>query len=574
MTRKPYLVAGLLLTTALLSGCEARKEAEGKIATSAQQADKLLLTKRASIATEDNGIDYVSEPFYGATGATRRVGQYDPVLDQNIQLITSKGQPMSLREVAREIEARTGVLVRLEGMEEGRSPTMRMQPLMGNAANPASIQAVVNAVQTGGGVAPISSGASFPYSHDNKPLRELMTLLETQHGIDWSVAGNPKIIKIFQKQTKTWTLTAPIGETKVNVSFDGGEDSGGGIGSNQSGPSGTSTSSTSTKFQSETTYTQRFWDGVEKTLGALIEGQGTLTISPDTWTITAKAPPQVIQQIDRYIGEINDRLTRQVEVRVTIYTVNVNKVDDYGLDVRAAFQDLNDNLRLLTAGPVNGVAAAAGSISGAIVDDDGPLRAFRGSQIIARALSTLGETSTTYDKADTTQSGAALFFQEVRKLGYVAQVAPPNQSIGTGNASTSIPIITPGSVSIGYKNMVMPRVLADGTIQIETSISDSTLNELRSVAQGPDISIEVPDTDKQDTSLRRFFVTNGVPYIFSSWSREVASKDDAGVGFASIFSPFGGRKAGATRKRLTLMTVTATIEPRPGKGASTTASIP
>jgi len=522
-----------------------------------------LITGAQQKSYENDGVVISDEPYYGRTASTRRQGQYDPVLNARITVSTDPASPMTLAEAAQRIETLTGLPVRLDGFDRpnprGAVPAAAVSPATGTSA--ISIPAVVSAALNS---APAAFAAPTEQRYGYRftgTVREFVTLLASQHGVEWDVRGrNAKTLHIYRSQTKTWTIAAPTGDQTATVGFqngaegtDNGRSGSGGGGGGGSGP-------TSSQLKLDTTYTIKLWGSLKTSLEAMLAGRGTIAVSPDTWTVTVTAPPAAIDELDRWITELNDRLTRQIEVIVTVYTVNIRDSDDVDLKFNLALRNLGDDLRLLTTGPVTAIAAEAATATLSVNETSGVTRALEGSKLVAKALNTVGRTAVTYQKSFTTQSGVPYAFQNVTERGYAASVAPSNQSTN-GTTQTAIPAVTPGNVSTGLKIYALPRALADGTVHMEMSVTDSRLIELRSIAQGQNTSIEFPQVQKGDDSVQRFFAVSGVPKVYTWFKADTAEVQKSNPDLiASLLSGF--RSYGSNTQSIVVITTTAVIEPR------------
>jgi hypothetical protein len=209
---------------------------------------------------------------------------------------------------------------------------------------------------------------------------------------------------------------------------------------------------------------------------------------------------------------------------------------------------------------VTAIAAEAATATLSVNETSGVTRALEGSKLVAKALNTVGRTAVTYQKSFTTQSGVPYAFQNVTERGYAASVAPSNQSTN-GTTQTAIPAVTPGNVSTGLKIYALPRALADGTVHMEMSVTDSRLIELRSIAQGQNTSIEFPQVQKGDDSVQRFFAVSGVPKVYTWFKADTAEVQKSNPDLiASLLSGF--RSYGSNTQSIVVITTTAVIEPR------------
>ncbi|MFY9288924.1 MAG: hypothetical protein WAO98_10535, partial [Alphaproteobacteria bacterium] len=327
-----------------------------------------------------------------------------------------------------------------------------------------------------------------------------------------------------------------------------------------SGRGGGGSSQSSIKQNSTFNLDFKFWDELNQILGAMLGGTGTVITSPSVGTVTVTTTPEIMRTIAAYMEKENQRLSRQIAINVEIYSVGLSD----GTDFKVAFDTA---LRRLRNFGVNfSSAAAPSSVSG--------FSGFTGGGILSTAIlnpATVGEVTDVFTAlsgiGDTTKVAkfplVTLNNRPVsRRIGtdvaYVANSTTANTTTGsTSNIGTQV---TPATIRQGFSVQLTPRLLDDGRILMQYSLS---VVDIRSIASfnsvcGSDEScsggagsttVQLPQT------LNRIFVQQSVLKSGSTLLMGGAEEEDLQHNSQGVGSPYnyilgGGTAAGRSHTML------------------------
>ena len=345
----------------------------------------------------------------------------------------------------------------------------------------------------------------FPFEG---PLVDLLTVLASQNNAWWRWSGDR--IEFYQYETKTFSITAPTGQTDVKASLQGSSSSGGaggGGGSNQSGAQ----SNQGANFSSKT----NFWAELKGALSAYKSGKdGSVTLMESLNTVTIRETPSAMAQMSAYISQINERAVRQVQVRFDIYLLNSSTNDNYGINWSLINSQLSARYRLFSQpNPQAGTTAVA-----TIVD---PNSKWNNSTAVLSALNTQGNARLLTSGTVLGLNGRVVPVGVLTETSYLASVS----SNAIANAGSQVSL-TPGLVTAGINSLITPMILDNGDILLDYKMDLSSLDALDRVSSGGQ-TIQVPTK-----SSRTFYMTpqlrSGESVVIAGFEQSNASVDKSG----------------------------------------------
>lgn len=570
MTRTSARLAStstIAVALAILTGC-AQEQARNQVHLDAQKASEMAEVARrpapfrdvSTVRHDPNGV------YVGATARQKSTDRMLPPRLQNKVFSFIEAKPLDFRSTLYLISTNTGMPVSYsaavqrtanavagESRGGGSDSAEARQPRLAQGGPvPAGFDISAAQALVAGG-----SAASAPSSDPTPPgrmkinytgtLSGFLDSVASNYGVSWMSEGDRIIFS--SQQTKVFDIPALPVVLKLSTSFSsqgasvqGGAGAGGG---GQSGGSSNDSVSTTTAVE--------LWKDINSSLKSIVGGNGSIEISGATGTVTVNAPPDTMAQVSNYVREINRRLSKEIVMNLTVYSVNLSRSDRYSANINTILQNSKYGVGISSIGSVAQTLSGTGGYQGipgqqgigfTVLDGK-----FRGSNAVLEALSTAGDVSVVNSQSVTTMNGIPVPFRDVNTRGYAAQVSTTQGSGINGTAQTSI---TPGQVQTGYSMRMTPRVNNDGTILLEYALDLSELNGpqdgFRTFTTGGQ-TIQLPDINSRNT-VNQATIPAGATLVLSGLERTRTDAGRSGTGAPGNFLLGGSRNMQVTRELL------------------------
>ena len=540
----------VLVSVGLLGACDDQKTRD-LIDQRAEEAQKSLEDmSRPTPSKRYNPLVVTDKVWTGDSAVRMHRGNPLPAKYETSHGITIvASEPMSLTDIMAAISSQTGIPVRLSDV---------------------------------GGVKAALSGASTMAIAYEGSLSGLMERIAGNFGVNWRYDGS--VIGIARFETRVFTIEALPGTQQVQEGMQ--DDSGGGSSGGSGGSSGGSSSITqNSKFSIDFKY----WDELGQTLTSMLGGTGTLVVSPSIGTITITTSPEIMRTVADYLVLENQRLSRQIAISVEVYSVTLNE----GMDFSVAFDTVLRRLKNFginytgAQGPgtptISGAVAGGGNLNIAILNPYTAYNALTGAkewtgpgQIkdIFTALNGIGDTTKVAKFPLVTLNNRPVSRRVGEDISYVASSTTSNAT--SGSTTSSGTSLTPGTVHQGFSVQLTPRLLDDGRILLQYSLSVidvkqiKTFNSVCGDTTGTSSSslsgsctgsgvttIESPDT------INRIFVQqsvlkSGAMLLLGGAEEEDVQQNSQGVGDAFNYL-LGGGVSSAKSHTMLIMAITPQV---------------
>jgi len=359
----------------------------------------------------------------------------------------------------------------------------------------------------------------FKYQGELKPVLDMAT---QRLGISWKYADGA--ISFFYIDTRIFNFATMALTTDFSSVVQSGMtmSSGTSGGSTSSGVSGSSGSQQSATVAMKTSK----WDDVNKAITSMLTpGVGRLSISPSSGTITVTDTNEVLGRVERFLDGENKALTKQVLFNVKVLSVSLRDADGLGIDWSVVYKSLSGNygflLKNVTQTPTDAISATASVL--ATASGGGNAERFAGTTAVINALAQQGRVSTLRSPSVTTLNMHSVPIQIGSQVSYVASA----QTTSTPQVGSTTSL-TPGTVTTGFNMILLPYVLPDNMMLIQSSINISALNRIRSVTSAG-TTIEVPEVNNQIFS-QTARLRPGETLILSGFEQMSEQADKTGVG--------------------------------------------
>ncbi|MDE1900629.1 MAG: secretin N-terminal domain-containing protein [Alphaproteobacteria bacterium] len=546
------LVAGVGLS---LSSCAQTEKTRSMIDERAAQAQQGL---DAAQHTPKNPVNYdpltVTNKVWGGDVAIRmRHGMPLPDRYQSPKGITLvSSDPMTLSQIIDAIGAQTGIPVRASaltlsphhGVQADSSSSSALGMLsFGHSAPTTGFQPAAKP-DTG------DADKAMPISYEG-PLSGLLERVAAYFGIAWNYDGSSILISRYQ--TRIFTVDALPGTEEINEGMQddnsssntgtGGSSSGSSGGTSSSTSGGTSGSTNTLTQNSKTTMGFKYWDELTQVLNSLVGSQGNVVVSPSIGTVTVTTTPEVMETVSDYLKKENNRLSQQIALNVKIYAVNLQQSEDFNVAFTAFLKNLSkfSGLNYTSASAPSDATGALtssslgssylGSLGIAILNGPNDPTAHVGD--VFNALSAIGDTTNVAQFPMTTLNNRPVSRRVGTDTSYISSVT---QSTITSTSTQNTYTPTVGTVHQGFSLQLTPRLLDDGRILLQYSLS---LIGLDNMTTNTTYGIQLPTTDNR-IFVQQSMLRSGSTLIIGGVDQESMQQTKQGVGSPDNFLLGGG----------------------------------
>lgn len=374
--------------------------------------------------------------------------------------------------------------------------------------------------------APVAGGGatdvvSIAYSG---PLSGFLDIVAARYGLSWEVANGK--VSIYRNITRTFVMKAVPGSAAVSNKVSSGSSNGGVSSSN------------------ETTLsvdTLSVWTAIESGVKAILSDKGKVVVSPATGTVTVTDAPAVMKQVEAFIDQQNDHLSRQVTVQVQVLSVSLDDSDNYGINWNAVWQSVGQNYNLALGNAFTPALGATGLTFSVPDTATGGWARWIGSEALISALSKQGKVSVVTSVTAVTLNNQPVPVQVGRQTGYLAS---STTTISEGIATTSI---TPGTINTGFSLTVLPHIQDSQSLFLQYSVDISNLLDIQQITSG-DSTIQTPDIETRNF-MQRIGMKTGETLVLAGFESAQNSATTQGVGNPR-FPWLGGGQNGINSKNI------------------------
>jgi len=529
------LILALLTLVAVLPACNDEKTRDLLDQRAAEAQKTMTEMSQYSPVKHYNPLTVTDKVWAGNAALRMHRGLPLPArfeTERGITLISS--EPMSLADIVAAIGVQTGISVHLADV---------------------------------GGAPKSGAAAGMPVAYEG-PLSGLMEKVAGYFGINWRYDGST--ISIARFDTRVFVVEALPGTQSVSEGMQ--DDTGGGSSSSGGAAGGGGGSSQSSITQnSKFNVDFKYWDELSQILTAMLGGTGTVVTSPSIGTVTVTTTPEIMRTVGDYIAHENERLSRQIAINVEIYNVNLTE----GTDFNIAFNEVLNRLKnfgITYNGPsapatptVAGAVSGGGVLSAAILNPfpsntadathsfgtnpGGLIKGVGQVTDVFTALSGIGDTTKVARFPLVTLNNRPVSRRIGEDVGYVASAT----SVTASTLSAGSTSVTPGTIHQGFSVQLTPRLLDDGRILLQYSLSVidiKAITSFNSVCASADpttcvggagsTTVQLPDT------VNRIFVQQSVLKSGSMLLLGGAEEEDMAHNSQGVGDPFNYLLGGGT----------------------------
>lgn len=446
--------------------------------------------------------------------------------DQRIVLVE---KAMTLPQSASRISQVAGIQIELSprlktAIEQDNKQQPMMDPMMAQASQ---------------GPQP----AKMPLQFNGK-LKHLIDQLTAFHNVSWEWADGE--VYIYRLKTKTYDLVTGPGETLVENQISNESET-------NTDSTGEETGESKVKgYQTaEHKYEFNLWTKMVENIESMISDEGKVVATQSTGTITVTDTPSIHKDIQVYLDQVNDRLSRQVSISVKVYAFTINNNDSWGYSLKAAFEDLEGEFGVEAEGLNTADITDPASLFNAAIlerseDEDGYDRAYQqweGSEAIIRALDKQGDVKLITSGSGIVMNNQPLPIQNTSRRGYLAK-----SEISQGETSTTSALES-GSVTTGFALSAVPHILQNNEVVLRYNITLSKLDDIQTI-EAAGSKIQTPEISSRNF-MQQARMKLGQTLILAGFQKQ---SDEYGE-TKSAKGLLGWQKNGSTKKEMVFISI-------------------
>jgi type IVB pilus formation R64 PilN family outer membrane protein len=422
----------------------------------------------------------------GATGRPGNMQVRDGIFIGKDGFRTGRGDPLPRRfETSNGITLKFGDDIRLPEFVSILQDATGMRvdirdlyaaPLSGSADEEGGAEAGADSTEDaggGGGATAVTIGGSshateVPFRVDHKgSLSSLLDKVANQIGADWEYSGGR--IKFLGPQTMTYTIWALSGDVTSSASLGGGN-------ATTFGASAPATTNVNRTFD--------YWGSVEAGIAAVVPADGArYAINRSAGTVTVTGFQAVHERVAGFVAQENQRMSRQVAVKVDVLAFTTNSSDERSTSLNLALSSISAGLNMNLITPANSIDQSTG-LGLQILDGD-----LANSTGIINALAREGRVSVLKSTSVIAGNNNPTPVTITTEKAYLSGITVETTDEGT---STSFET---GIINTGMNLVITPRIMSAGDVMLTYNMQISELKGIEQFeAEGTQVQLPEMET--------------------------------------------------------------------------------
>lgn len=554
-----------VVLTGLLSGCEVKhvNESMRDVDATAERADALARSLRNK-ANAHNSVRFTDEQWVNTKPIVLKRGL--PSM-QDCEL--GYNETKSLQQFAQWVSgmcSKIPVQVMPDALDRGAAYMQTQLKALPGSTQDNSESSISDLFpgSTGGSYVPGGVTLQQPIARQGamtvstKYQGSLSGLLDTATGglgLSWRYDSAAGVIKIYYVESRLFSVYAFNkgnsfkSEVRSGMSNSTGTSSGGGVGQSNSSSGGTSGESGSNQT-TQVTMVSQMLDDVERNVRSMLS-LGQMSFSRTTGVMSITDRPDVLDRVQAYLDEENNRITKNILVNVEVVSVRLTDTYQYGIDWSLVYKSVSGDWGFGLTNSFQGIGTGAVSSSISILDTSSS--PWAGSKAIIKALSAQGRISSYRAPSVTTLNLQAAPIQIGKVKGYL-QSSQISQSANVGSTTSLIP----GSITSGFDMSLVPMVMPANQLLMQLMINmtgDPVLEEIS--AGGSKIQNPSYDTQILNQAVK---LRSGQTLVLSGFDQTSLNASKSGAFSPSNFLFGGGGLSEKNRDVLVLMITPIILE--------------
>lgn len=554
---------------AILAGCTAmtqvKQESSAAYKSANREAAPYVNQVEHPVSGRAGGPIISDVPYVSTTAITHSTA-YPPIFDEAVTINSPPGEGIAdlLHTVSNlsnvQISAGADVLTGMASAPGG------VKASGGKGDSTLDLPPSIIGGGFAGGDSTVSSGI-----HYSGNLKGLLDQIGVNIDAKWTYNRLSNSVHFFRYETKVFTVATTPGDAKSSTSVGGQQQS-------VQGQSGQTLRVSDTDTKTEFSGDLAVWKSMGDAIKSMLSPSGKVTLSEATGTIVVRDRYDRVDEVARYINQINAKLQVSVAVNVTVYQLHVGNEHQGGVDWNILYNTMGRLANRVGATistaqvPITGATSLV--LNAPSVNEQGKPNLFAGSQFFLSALATLGKASVVTHTTAITTNNQPNTVKVVNDQSYLAETTSLYTN-GVGGGSTGVvgagATLTPGSVETGFTMQVLPSVMPDGHhLLLQLTISDSTLDSLDTVSSGGN-SIQVPNVTARQT-IQRAWLKTGQTLVLAGFEN-TQSNNTTKTPFGAHTWLFGGNRDVSKSKDALVIVITPVVTNAAADDASSTATV-
>jgi type IVB pilus formation R64 PilN family outer membrane protein len=252
--------------------------------------------------------------------------------------------------------------------------------------------------------------------------------------------------------------------------------------------------------------------------------------------------------VAKYINEQNERLARQVAISVKIMQVSLTDSDNYGLDLKATF---NDGITSLGVTGSQGLTGGANQLTWGVIKNNWSANA------IMQAISEKNRSSLITSGTVTTLNNKPAPIQVTQKQNYISEMTKTTNGTSGDNYDISV---TTDEIETGFTMNILPRILEHGRMLVMFNMTLSDLLALEKVSFGSSDENQYIQNPKVESRAftQEVAMTTGESLILTEYEKVTTQVNKSGTGSAEN-SLLGGEATAAKERSVIVIILTPVI---------------
>lgn len=375
-------------------------------------------------------------------------------------------------------------------------------------------------------------------------IKGALDLLASKTGYVYSVRKNTIYWQAFV--TRTFDIAFMPGGTDYLMGKASGGTSTAGAGSTNSSSIGSvtnyvSSDSSDSEFSS-LKGSLSVWRDLNETLKQILSPEGTVMVSESTSSVTVRDRPTNIELVSQYVANLNNRLSKQVLIKVQIIAVDLSSDFNFGINWQLVANAFHNSPFVVNANygtpvaittvpnqltlPLNQTAFPSTVPQFGTMVNPANQNQVPSWTILLNALSQQGKTSIVTEPRVICLNNQVSVIRITTSEGYVASIQ--NTSTGGGGTTTAAQNtvtsqVTPGMVITGLTLYVLPKIMKDNIfLQVNADISNNNGFQVFGPANA---QVQLPSISAKSFN-QRSLVKSGDTMILSGF-RQVSNQTGA-----------------------------------------------
>ncbi|MCR4667187.1 MAG: hypothetical protein K5657_07825 [Desulfovibrio sp.] len=317
------------------------------------------------------------------------------------------------------------------------------------------------------------------------PLHGLLDQIAAKTGLGWEYVRARKTVIFAETMTRTFFLKAPPGRVEYRTQLTNRSRE-----TETEGEKGRAGSQIAQTFEGRLGF-DTFRDTVA-TVRAMLSKNGRCEGNEAAGTITVQDSPERLRRIGLYIAEINRSFSRQVVMKVNVYSLETREEMQGGFDFGLLLPKLGlpGAALSLAGGTGHLVSGGLGTAEATILDGH-----FRGTNVMLKALKTMGEARQITSAGIVALNNQPAPVEAIQKTSYLAKSSIETTEHGSETS------LTPGEVTTGFSMTITPHIGRGRHVLLQYNVHLSTLDAMESF-ESRNARIQLPKVSQRAFSQK------------------------------------------------------------------------